>query len=270
MLADGRHWEMVSPPNKEGALIYPMGSGLFEALNVQASSNGNAIAFMTNAPTEADPQGDGQGVTVLGTRGPSEWSTQVITAPHVEGAGISIGNGDEYRFFSEDLSLGLNVVFGYFDPLLSSEATEDTPYLRTNYENGDVTAHCASSCYRPLVTAANVTPSGAKFGGEGPGGSCRREHCGPEFEGATPDLHHVVLDVASSGSVTVPAAGLVEWGEGKLKPVSLLPASEGGGAVNGLLGRSGTHNNWERAISNDGSRVVWGYEEHLYLRDMST
>jgi hypothetical protein len=273
-LPDARHWEMVSPPNKEGALIYPLGTHLFEALNVQGSSNGNAIVFMTNAPTEANPTGDGQASDVLGTRGASEWSTQVLTAPHKEGTGFSIGNGAEYRFFSEDLSLGLDQVFGEYEPL-SPEATEQTPYLRTVYEHGDVDAHCASSCYKPLVTAAN-TPPGTEFGGIPKGGGCAILRCGPQFVGASRDLHHVLLtydDAHGPPLTSVPVEeGLYEWGEGTLKLVSTLPADapeNGGESVFGALGEGGE--DFQHVISDDGSRVIWATSvtPGLFLSDTS-
>jgi hypothetical protein len=267
-LPDGRDWEMVSPPLKDGAFIYPLGTEFYEALNVQASVDGNAIAFMTNAPTEAGPAGDGQAVMVLATRGASEWSSQDITPPHSTGTGISIGAGAEYAFFSEDLSLGLNRVIGDFDGL-SPEATEQTPYLRTIYEDGNVNAHCAHSCYRPLVTSSN-TPPGTEFGGT-EDGACEETLCGPRFEGATPDLRHVVL--LSWPELTSTAVrgggGLYEWSAGKLQLVSFLPADEGGKAVHAELGGDENSNNWQQAISNDGSRVVWKAGEALYLRDMA-
>ncbi len=267
-LADGRHWEMVSPPNKVGALIYPLGSQLFEALNVQASSNGNAIVFMTNTPTEVNPTGDGQGVYTLGTRGANEWSTQVITSPHTEAAGVSVGKGAEYDFFSEDLSLGYNHIFGNFDQL-SPEATEQTPYLRTVYEHGNVNAHCLSSCYQPLVTAAN-TPPGTKFG-ETTNGICSGHNggCGPEFAGGTRDLSHVLIKSGAALTKTPVGNGLYEWGAGELKLVSVLPEEEGGGAVPGLLGNNSE--DFQHVISDDGSRVIWRtYRAGLFLRDTST
>ena len=66
--------------------------------------------------------------------------------------------------------------------------------------------------------------------------------------------------------------GLYEWGAGKLQLVSVLPASEGGGAVAGSLGnaveekeaRPGT-------ISSDGSRVIWAASgSALYMSDTAT
>jgi hypothetical protein len=266
-LPDGRHWEMVSPPSKEGALIYPLGSGLFEALNVQASDNGNAIVFMTNAPTEANPAGDGQGVDAIATRGETGWTSRVITPSHKEGTGVAISRGAEYMFFSEDLSLGVNQIWGNFNPL-SSEATEQTPYVRTVYEHGNINTLCSTSCYRPLVTASN-TPPGTEFGQTIQNGVCiYASPCGPLPVGATPDLSHVLI-TSEGASLTSAhlrfARGLYEWSNGKLQLVSVEPKEEGGGATYGILGSS--EGGWQHAVSDNGSLVVWTTGPRLYLGD---
>ena len=70
---------------------------------------------LANVPTEAEPQGNGSiAVSVLSTRGPSGWSSQVIATPHAEAIAPSLGFGGEYRFFSEDLSRGVVQQFGEF------------------------------------------------------------------------------------------------------------------------------------------------------------
>jgi hypothetical protein len=57
MLPDGRQWELVSPPDKHGALVEPIDIyGLIES-----SPEGGAFTYITSAPTEAQPQGWGRG-----------------------------------------------------------------------------------------------------------------------------------------------------------------------------------------------------------------
>ena len=68
-----------------------------------------------------------------------------------------------------------------------------------------------------------------------------------------------------------PHGGLYEWAEGQLQLVSLLPASEGGAAaaeaVFGLAAED-FHGFAPRAVSPDGSRVIWSrFSGGLYLRD---
>jgi hypothetical protein len=214
-LPDGRVWELVSPSNKHGGLIPHI-----ETENlIQASINGDAITYDANAPTESEPQGYTNGMQVLSMRGRDGWASRDIDPPTLLATGLAIGGGKQYRFFSEDLSLGVVQPFGGFDPALSGEASEQTAYLRMNYLHGTVSDPCVESCYLPLVTGkpgvANVPP-GTAFGQEGrcPPGTI----CGPEFVGATPDLSHVFLK--SSVPLTPEGGGLYEWVGGKLKASS--------------------------------------------------
>ncbi len=267
-LPDGRQWEMVTPPHKEGALFSPISEGTL----IQASANGDAIADLAASPTEAEPAGYANAVTVLSTRGATGWSSQVIAPPHDESTGASVGQGQEYRFFSEDLSLGAVQPFGNFIAL-SPEASESTAYLRSDYMGGDVSDHCEgsylspSSCLHPLVTAAN-TPPGTMFGEE-LNGECTKFICGPQFEGASPDLSHVVLSSTAQLTDTPNGGqGLYEWSAGELRLVSLLPEAEGGAAA--AAPQLGQQDEAARhAISDDGSRVIWEGSSHLYLRDTS-
>ena len=147
-LPDGRQYEMVTPPQKQGSLFTsifnPEKSFYMNTAVIQASVAGNAIVDEASQPTETEPPGDANGVAVLSTRGSAGWSSRVIAPPHREVVGVSVGSGKEYRLFSEDLSRGVVQQFGNFVPL-SPEATESTPYLHTDYLNSNVTERCASS-----------------------------------------------------------------------------------------------------------------------------
>jgi hypothetical protein len=269
-LPDGRAWEIVSPLDKHGALLGWIGSG--GPGLVQASVGGDAITYLAGSPTEAEPQGNAVKSQVFSTRGSGGWASLDIASSHDTATGQPVGNGEEYRFFSEDLSLGVVQPFGAFTPSLSVEASEQTTFLHSDYVHGNVGDVCVEACYRPLVTGApgheNV-PEGTVFGEEG---KCPpRSLCGPQFEGATPDLGHVVLDANVPLSATAVKRSLYEWSGGQLALVSVLPVSEGAAAVGGAFGgfvhqsRDARH-----AISDDGSRIVWtsyGSAPHLYLRD---
>lgn len=270
-LPDGRSWELVTPPEKKGARFENLrvGSGI-----IQASSEGSAMADLASQPTEEGVQGSPpNGVSVFSTRGSSGWSSQVISPPHNEGTGEPVGGGPEYKFFSEDLSEGIMQPYGTFTPL-SPQASEPTAYLRTDYLNGDVSTHCQSSCYTPLVTAANA-PSGTVFGEE-VNGECPTIQCGPVFLGATPDLSHIILrSAAQLTSTPTPTneGGLYEWSGGVLRLVSVLPEGEGGAAALGPQFVGGINAN--HAVSDDGSRVIWSatsgkpFLTHLFLRDVA-
>jgi hypothetical protein len=268
VLPDNRGWELVSPPDKQGALIEP----LAEPGLVQAAAGGGAITYLANNPTEAEPAGFTNHEQILSRRGTSSWSSRDIGIPHPAATGLTAGQGAEFKFFDPELTLAAVQPFGQFDPALSDEASESTAYL------ADLTEGCGSNCYQPLVTGepgfANV-PENIRFGQEeeckpkvaGTGGT--GVACGPQFLGASTDLSHVVLSSAVpliSGAV---AQELYEWAGDVLSPVSVLPD---GTAAEGLLGvfySAFTAKNPHGAISSDGNRVVWSTSYGLFLRDMA-
>lgn len=280
-LPDARGWELVSPPDKHGAAIFPIGKGH----PTKSAASGAALTYFANAPTEATPAGTAAGVQVLSSRGPTGWSSRDLAAPHRSATGVSPTNSSEYALFSADLSQSILQPLGAFEPALSPQASEQTPYLRTDFPPAAPTAFCGASCYTPLVTgcpevgepcppeveAAADVPPGTAFGVDGVGGKCDFGFlCGPGFADATPDLAHVVLS-SSIGLTAAPGdqGGLYEWSalappSERLRPVSVLP---GGAQVDAGLGRGGqvTRN----AISSDGSRVFWTSAGHLYLRDLA-
>ncbi len=292
-LPDGREYEMVSPPQKQGSLLM----GLFgeesngvdyltEHITVQASVGGNAIVDEADQPTESESQGDANGVSVFMARGSSGWSPRVIAPPHSgEAVGVKLGTGGEYRFFSEDLSRGVVQQFGSFTPL-SPEAVESTPYLHTDYLNGNVDELCSGSslgqgsCFEPLVTRGDTAP-GTVFGDAIDGG-CDFGFCGPLVIAATPDLSHVILASRRrltatpvrvknfEQSITGPAD--YEWYAGRLQLLNILPGKEEGGGSGVAVGDE------KHVVSNNGGRVLLeGYyppneeirPDGLYLRDVA-
>jgi hypothetical protein len=255
-LPDGRAWEMVTPPYKQGAGLLPVGS--LGGGDIQASESGGAITYVANSPFAADPAGaHSPDVTqVYSTRNaPGSWGTQDIATPHEEGAlGPEIGNPTEYKLFSSDLSLGLVEPLGRTPLPPLPPGSRKTMYLRNT--NGE---------YEALLTSANEPP-GIISEGDG------KFEGGFHFASATPDLSHVVI----GANVVVPReAGLYEWAAGQLQVASVLPNGEvvkyaglgyGSAGFGGGLVR--------RAISSDGSRLVWHGQEgeggdRLYLRDMA-
>ncbi len=266
-LPDDRQWELVSPPNKHGATIYPLG----EWGVIQAADDGSGISYVANGPTELEPKGFPEtNVQVLSKRVGEGWSSQDIATPNDAPTNFAPGFGLEYRFFSSDLSLALvEPIQEGFTPL-SAEATERTAYIRND-------AGCEAvpgTCYEPVLTAADVR-AGVKFGGS----DLEIPHPEVGFVGANPDLSHVVLRSGNEGEgglTSTPGddGGLYEWSAGRLRLVSVLPENEGGKpASEAYLGRR--QQDFRGAISNDGSRVVWdtggsgSYGENLYLSDMA-
>lgn len=258
-LPDGRQWEMVSPPDKQGAKIDGVAGGV-----VQAAADGLAVSYVANDPTETTPQGfTAEKMQVLSTRGPGGWATRDLALAHGGPTSPPIGQGNEYKLFSADLSEVVVQPFGSFDPQLSPEASEQTAMLQA------LNVRCESSCFRPLVTGkpgiANVSP-GVAFGEE-PKGECERLLCGPQLRGATPDLRHIILEMTDSGvrgNGAIPHTA--EWSSGTLTTVNVLP--DGAMEPELLLGQEG---NVRHALSADGSRVVMTTQSQgeLYLRDLT-
>jgi NHL repeat-containing protein/WD40 repeat protein len=290
-LPDGRQWEMVSPADMHGALVKALDVPGFGAGAVtQAAVGGGALTYVTETPTESSPAGNVDSAQVLSTRGAGGWSSQDIAVPHTEPTTTSASEGQELRFFSEDLSQAVVQPFGGFVPCRSAEgveqpcispaASEQTPFLRN-----DVTA-----AYTPLVTGCPAAPAhcepaveehadvppGTVFGSAN-GHSCPPSVvCGPEFKGATADLSHVILlSGVALTQTAIPNEGLYEWSAGlpasrQLQLVSVLPANaskEELPASGPRLGLNDGGNGGRGAISGDGSRVFFSSGGHLYMRD---
>ncbi len=255
-LLDGRQWELVSPPDKLGALIEPLG-----VYALQAAADGGAIAYRTNSPSEARPQGYALAETALATRTVAGWSSRDISPPHDQSAGFAGYNGVEFRLFSPDLSqAALEPVSSEFTPL-SGEATESTSYLREDFAEGDVETPCESDCYTPLVTRADDTASPFAPFGEEPSGACEKPVCGPTFRGASPDLSHVVLSSPApltSALAPTEGEGVYEWSHGHLELVGVLPKGEEGPAIlAGSQGEGGETGFGARdTVSANGERVI--------------
>ncbi|HME02236.1 MAG TPA: hypothetical protein VKG38_04300, partial [Solirubrobacteraceae bacterium] len=260
LLPDGRAWELVSPPEKDGSSIEPLRK---EGGLIQASEDGNSITYIANGPIEAEPQGTrGPYPTqILAKRSSAGWSSKQIVTPRTKGEGFIPGEAPEYRMFSADLSSGLVEPDNHHpgepleQPPLAPEATEKTIYLR-NSESGS---------YLPLVTPADVAP-GTKFGED------------LEFIDATPDLSHVVFS-SKEGLTAGAGPGLYEWQAGRpLEALSVLP--DGSPALEPALGAES--HNVRGAVSSNGTRVIWTGESevlhgsetetvrHLYMRETTT
>jgi hypothetical protein len=157
-LPDSRAWEMVTPPDKRGALISP-NQGT-QGGQVQGAANGEALAYLTLGSIEANPQGNRliEQSSALARRGAGgRWSSQDISPPHTEVTPVSVGEGLEYKLFSSDLERALLRPFDATP--LSPAAAGPTSYLRGN------------------ASPPTYTPLGA----------------GSSIVGASPDLRHVVI-----------------------------------------------------------------------------
>ena len=285
-LADGRRWELVSPAEKFGALIYPIAgtteNGGPASGVIEAAADGSAITYAANAPFGEGVAGNRslEATQLISSRSATGWSTRDISTANGVAKGLQPGAAQEYRWFSPDLASALAQPFGPYR--LTGTHMQEPPLVARveNEERGLYVRQqsaCAMStvgCFEPLITPAADT-TGAQFGGE------------LEFAGATADLRHVVFssDVALTGG-SPSSPGLYEWSAGKPAPealslVSVLPGNKKAAPVEPepQLGDFVPASASTRgAVSADGSRVFWSAvsEEHgaeitkLYLRETPT
>jgi hypothetical protein len=267
-LPDERRWELVSPPDKHGALLSPIG----ETGVIQASASGSSISYLANIPTEETVKGFlYNAAQVLSDRGPAGWSSLDISLPHVSTRGLPVGLGREYRFFSGDGCTAVVEPFGEFTslaPEVFPPESERTPYLRHSCE----CPAAPSSCYEPLLTGAPGyadVPSGTEFGGSG------QLRGRAQFLGASPDAQHVILaaEVALTPTEAGGEAQLYEFSANKppaerLQLISLLPANGEGKELPASRPELGDGRLARDAVSADGSKVIFSDGEgHLYERD---
>ncbi len=289
-LADDRVWEMVSPPDKEGAeaVVDESSPGGL----IQAAADGDAIAYLADGPFAA-PEGSRslELTQILSARAATGWSSRDITTPNDAGSGLLTESPPEYEFFSPNLALSL--VRPFFpsgrdaqpplSPPLTAEEREHGQQ-RTIYLRADQPIAPQGQPDSELYAAARA--DGQTIGNPGyvplisdldaPGIEWAAGEEALRFRAATPDLAHVVLESYKPLTAAEPENGLYEWsatrgGEGTLSPVNVLPG--GAFAPEATLGigspRSTEGMNVYHALSQDGSRAIFTAAHHLYLRDMT-
>jgi len=265
-LPDARVWEMVSPSDKHGArLVGGWVNGRETPL--QASADGDGLAYPSNLSTETDPQGNRilePSMNLAHRQASGSWLSKDITTPNQAVTRLAAGEGIEYKLFNSDLSEA------FVEPRsgtpLSPEATpERTPYLRENTE---------PPVYTPLVTTkepyANV-PADTEFGGGIDSGGHEFSTGAVKLAAASADFQHFALRSRVPLVEGAPAGEtLYEWSAGQLKPVSVLPPDEGGAIVDGARIGSAPAS-VDGALSKDGSRVFWSVgDTALYVRFNAT
>lgn len=281
VLADGRAWELVSPSEKDGAGIEPLSK---EGGLIQAAGDGGAITYVATGPVVPEPVGNRapEATQVLSVRSSQGWTSDDLAIPRMKGEGLETGEPALYRFFSEDLALGLlqpalDKVEPQEDPPLAPGASEKTLYVGADpaiapatgeqqlYSEARANSGFLAPGYLPLVTPLNATDEvkpgeKVKFGGE------------LNFVDATPNMGDVVFE-SEVPLLDGSAPGLYEWqAGGVLQLVSVLPS--GVPAPAPAVGQENT--NVRGALSADGSRVVFSAEGEegrpggLYMRDTRT
>ncbi len=241
-LPDGRAWEMVSPPDKNNGDVVRINADSGGGV-AQSSTEGNAIAFVSFAAFTG-AQSNLEGNQYVASRHAAGWLTQGIDPP-AGGQTYEIAYGPPYRAFSSDLSEGLlsggfaNSAHGVENPPLPGS---DAP---TGYENYYLHG-IADGTFEALLnadTSSPPLPPPTAFA--------------MEFVGATPDLKHVVIE--SSAALSHEVAGelnqrLYEWTGSQFQLITVFPD---GTPDDGEDLHIGSELPDPRAISDDGSRVIW-------------
>jgi hypothetical protein len=279
-LLDGRGWELVTPPEKDGSTIYALRK---EGGLIQAAANGDSIAYVAAGPVgESAPSGSRspepteivakREAGATGAKDP--WSSQdVATETEAPSEGFEAGGPWEYQAFSSSLSA--SIVAPLTESALNAGEPEEAPAGQDIYVRGS--EECpegakSTPCFVPLVTPADDTGSSHE--------PLSLTAASLGFATATPDLEHVVF--SSKAALTANAVpghqALYMWTAGKpaserLQLLSVLPVTGAEEVAREVFvgGRTsakgeGGERMAETAISQEGSsvRVVWHAGPHLY------
>jgi hypothetical protein len=256
-LPDGRAWEMVSPLDKNGGEVAPPGEVSAGGVE-EASADGEHVTYLTLAAF-GEALGSPLGDQYLASRTPAGWSSSDLMTPMNAGSFDLAGEGGPYIAFSTDLrsSLERNGTIAGGTPVLNPPLAPLAPPRYENFYLRDDN----SGALQALLTQTPEVPAGSFQ---------------LEFEGASPDLKHIVL---SSESVLTPGAvagppNLYEWSGGVLQAVNVLPGVTDGETAPGAVLGAGPNNNpypdTSHAVSDDGSRVYFTDDESapgLYVRE---
>jgi hypothetical protein len=271
-LPDARAWEMISPLDKNSGDIRGIDEVGYGGV-VQAAAQGEKITYLSLAAF-GDAQGAPIGSQYVSERKAGGWGTQNITTP-LSAQAYAQSAGAPYRAFSSDLSMGLLFAGPLFPPSNAVETpplTENAPEGYENYYLRTVPAiaESASARLQPLLTRETLLTHAAGVSAS----AFRLEFEGATFGGATsePKPHIVVSSPAAlGGSAIQSAAGkanLYEWTDSPeaFQPINILPDGSPDPENELLLG--GFSAATGRAVSEDGSRVIWTSPgKGLYVRE---
>lgn len=250
-LPDCRAYEMVSPLRKAG-------NGVTAQLG-RAAESGEAIVYF--APGSfAEPQSSYVFSTYLSRRESGGWATQNLSPPLTDYVGVAV----TLRAEDEELLLAPDLSRAIVETPWQSLATGQ----RAGYTNLYV-ADTATGSFEPVTTVqpeAEYKPFEEGADSQGI----------PEAEGASSDFSHVVFQQAASlccGASSETQGHIYEEAGGVLRQIDVPPPGgkfEGDDNVGAAAGTEPMRNGdtW-RAVSEDGSRVVFTGAEKLPIQSVS-
>ncbi len=263
-LPDGRAFEMVSPPDKNGGDVMSQGT------RTRVSIDGDAVSFASLSGF-SDILGSGISAEYLSSRdgvaGTNGWSTHGIV-PKVDPLSLNAAALSMDTFYtgelSDDLSAGVLRTFTNLtgDPFVVNVTNL---YRRSNLLNpGAGTSELLTAC---PVCVAPLTPSPASPN--------------PNIADATPDLGHIIFESKNNllPGIANAQTKLYEWDHGTLRFAGILPDDEGGGiAVRSIAGVGVLNSRYTiRTMSDDGSRIFFTVEDfpgttagNVYVREDHT
>jgi hypothetical protein len=244
-LPDGRGYELVSPPDKNGGDV--MGDSARIRAADDALSGPMAVGF-PSLTAFGDARGTGVATEYLSVRdaraGTNGWSTHAITPAQDPLGALGLPSGDPIYLgeFSDDLSLG---VFRAWSPLTDAPNVKDAQnlYLRSDLRSAGAGSYeLVSDAVSPLAPVSDI-----------PGNE-------PLLDGASTDFGHILFESRRALTADAPDDGNLksyEFDHGTLRLASVLPDgtpasmnSIGGGP----LIAAGNGNYTPHMISSDGSR----------------
>jgi hypothetical protein len=213
-LPDGRAYELVSSPDKNGADI------LVDSMRTRAASDGSAIAF-PSLGVFGDAVGTGVATDYLSVRGSDPdpgtngWATHAITPPQnpLSFNGVLTADPLYVGDFSPDLDRG---VFRAWSPVTDVPDVAETAnlYVRTDLRSAGTGAYqlvttcplCAGTSPLPPISDPSQTPW---------------------YAGASSDFTHVAFESKVNLTTDAPAQfgpRAYEWDAGQLRFVGYIPS----------------------------------------------
>lgn len=261
-LPECRAYEMVSPPDKNGAGVSAVGAGFV------ASTDGNGLAYLSQG-SYGDTVGSGfyGTTTYLARRAGDGWVNHAITpTPRYDHEGANYGS-TIFSSFSGDLSRA--VVSG-----------RDLPGTATPFD-GTVTLYGENTATRdlsvlPTPLAGESVPSPEAFKRsylfsfvrqQVPAASADSRQIA--FNASVPLLSDVPLTEDSEGHVEGAYPEVYEWDDGALRLASILPNGDpalGAQLATPIPPGGELTEHYRQTVSPDGTRILFMASGQLFMR----